>query len=95
MKVIIRERADSDLDRIYAWIEKDNPRAAVEVIRRIRERVGRLASATLAHMGRPGLDEGTRELVIGPYIVVYEVREERDEVIVLAIFHGAQDRERS
>jgi toxin ParE1/3/4 len=92
MKIVIRERADSDLDRIYSWIETDNPRAAVEVIRRIRERVGRLASPTLAHMGRPGLDEGTRELVIGPYIVVYEVQEDRDEVVVLAVFHGAQDR---
>jgi addiction module RelE/StbE family toxin len=94
MKIIIRERADADLDRIYAWIEKDNPRAAVEVIRRIRERVGRLASATLAHMGRPGLDEGTRELVIGPYIVVYEVHEDRGEVVVIAVVHGAQDRGR-
>jgi toxin ParE1/3/4 len=88
MKIIIRQKADADLDTIYAWIEKDNPRAAVEVIRRIRERVGRLASSTLAHMGRPGLDEGTRELV------VYEVHEDRGEVVVIAVVHGAQDRMR-
>jgi plasmid stabilization system protein ParE len=33
MKIIIREKADADLDAIYAWIEKDNPHAAAEVIR--------------------------------------------------------------
>ena len=43
-------------------------------------------------MGRPGLERGTRELVIGPYIVVYEVHEDRGEVVVLAVVHGAQDR---
>jgi plasmid stabilization system protein ParE len=30
MKIVIRETADADLDSIDAWIEKDNPRAAVE-----------------------------------------------------------------
>jgi plasmid stabilization system protein ParE len=38
--------------------------------------------------GRIGRDEATRL----PYIVVYEVAAERDELLVLAIFHGAQDR---
>jgi toxin ParE1/3/4 len=66
----------------------------VQVIRRIRERVGRLASPTLAHMGRPGLDEGTRELVVSSYVIIYEIHEEREEVVVLGVFHGAQDRER-
>jgi plasmid stabilization system protein ParE len=40
-----------------------------------------------------GRDEGTHELVEAPYIIVYEVHEERDEIVVLSIFHGAQDRE--
>ena len=92
MRIVIREKADADLDGIYSWIERDNPRAAVEIIRRMRERVGRLASPTPAQMGRPGLERGTRELVIGPYIVVYEVHEDRGEVVVLAVVHGAQDR---
>ena len=43
-------------------------------------------------MGRPGLVEGTRELVEPPYIVVYAVQQDRDEIVVLAIFHGAQKR---
>lgn len=43
-------------------------------------------------MGRPGVVAGTRELVERPYIIVYEIREAQDEMIVLGIFHGAQDR---
>jgi plasmid stabilization system protein ParE len=35
MKVVIRESAYADLDRIYAWIEIDNPRAAASAIDRI------------------------------------------------------------
>jgi plasmid stabilization system protein ParE len=43
-------------------------------------------------MGRVGLVEGTRELIEPPYIIVYKIDEEGDEVIVLSIIHGAKDR---
>jgi plasmid stabilization system protein ParE len=70
MRIIVRARVEDDLDRIFAWIAKDNPRAAANMIRRIRDRIGRLALSSLAEMGRPGREPGTRELVEGPYIVV-------------------------
>jgi addiction module RelE/StbE family toxin len=92
MKIIIRAKADEDLDGIFAWIARDNPRAATEMIRRIRARIGLLVETGFPDMGRIGRDPGTRELVVGPYIIVYEVHRERDELVVLAIFHGAQDR---
>jgi plasmid stabilization system protein ParE len=38
------------------------------------------------------LVEGTRELIEHPYIIVYKVDEERREVTVLSIVHGARDR---
>jgi len=59
----------------------------------ILSRIDRLAIPGLSHIGRPGLAEGTRELVEAPYIVVYEVDEEADEITVLAIVHGARNRE--
>ena len=94
MKVIVREAAVRDLEDIFNWISKDNPRAAVAMVERIRLRVNRLGLAGLSHIGRPGLAEGTRELVEPPYIVIYEVDEMADEVTVLAIMHGARDREK-
>ena len=66
MKIVIREKAAGDLDGIFAWIAKDNPSAAVGVIRCIRDRIERLGTPGLAHIGRPGLVDGTRELVEAP-----------------------------
>lgn len=93
MRIVVRAKADADLDEIFAWIAKDSPHAAVGMMRRIRERIGELATPGLEHMGRPGLDPGTRELVEPPYIIVYEVHEARNEIEVLYIVHGARHRE--
>jgi toxin ParE1/3/4 len=95
MKVTVREAAEEDLHRIFSWIAEDNPRAATEMVSRIRERINLLELDALAHMGRPGFVKGTRELVEYPYIIVYKVFRERREIAVLSIMHGAQDRERS
>ena len=35
MNIVVRAKADRDLDEIFAWIAKDNPKAAVETIQRI------------------------------------------------------------
>jgi plasmid stabilization system protein ParE len=45
------------------------------------------------NMGRPGLVEGTRELLEWPYIIVYKISEERDEIVIVSVMHGARDRE--
>ena len=92
MKVFVRESAARDLDGIFDWIFQDSPKAAVEIVRRIESRIGRLAVPGLSHIGRPGLVRGTRELVEGPYIIVYAVDELLQEITVLAIVHGARDR---
>jgi toxin ParE1/3/4 len=74
MKVTFEPAAQDDLDRIFAWIAKDNSRAALEMIARIERRVMRLENRELTHMGRPGLIEGTRELLEWPYIIVLQDR---------------------
>jgi toxin ParE1/3/4 len=63
MKITFEPAARDELDHIFAWIAKDNQRAADELIARIEDKVTRLAAPELAHMGRPGLVEGTRELI--------------------------------
>jgi toxin ParE1/3/4 len=93
MRVIIRERAYDDLDRIYWWIAKDSPRNAQSVIDRILNAIeGHLAAFPFT--GHAGKAPGTLEWVVRglSYIVVYEVDAERELLIVTAIFHGAQDR---
>ncbi|WP_430641289.1 type II toxin-antitoxin system RelE/ParE family toxin [Bradyrhizobium forestalis] len=59
----------------------------------MRAKVERLAVSGLSHIGRPGLLEGTRELVEAPYIIVYAIDQPNEQIDVLAILHGARDRE--
>jgi plasmid stabilization system protein ParE len=42
MRIAFDPAASDDLDRIFAWIAKDNPRAAFESIARIEAKVMRL-----------------------------------------------------
>ena len=93
MKVVVRKEADDDLASIFQWIAKDNPGAATAMVARIRDRIALLELDALARMGRPGFVEGTLELVEFPYLIVYRVDDLVHEVTVLAIVHGARDRE--
>ena len=79
------------LKTIYRWIAQDSRKAAKAVVERVFASTELLPS--FPYMGRSGREEGTREWVVPrlPYVVVYEVHEERGEVIVIAVFHGAQD----
>ena len=92
MKVIIREAAYDDLDRIYAWIAKDRPRSADAAVERILESAEQLGR--FPQMGHVGKVTGTHEWVIPglPYIIVYTVNADVGVVDVVAVFHGAQDR---
>jgi toxin ParE1/3/4 len=93
MRVAFDPDARAELDAIFAWIAKDNPHAAHALVARIQTKVMRLATPALTHMGRPGLIEGTRELLEYPYIIVYRVDKELDEIVVVSIVHGARNRQ--
>jgi toxin ParE1/3/4 len=63
------------------------------VITRIRAAAEQLGE--FPHIGHLGLVAGTHEWVVKglPYVIVHELHARRDEVVVLGVFHGAQDRE--
>lgn len=92
MKVRYRCRALLDIENIHEYIQKRNPRAATDVVSRIRRAADRLA--IWPYIGHAGRDSGTYEWVIVglPYIIVYEVDEAAEDVSIVAVFHGAQRR---
>jgi addiction module RelE/StbE family toxin len=92
MKVLIREAVYHDLDRIHSWIAKDRPRAANSVVDRILKSAERLGE--LPYIGHAGRVRGTYEWVVTglPYILVYKIDIDNDEVQIIAVFHGARDR---
>jgi toxin ParE1/3/4 len=88
MRLIWTRRATWDLTEIRNYIARDNPPAASRVAARIKRSVAGLADHP--HLGRPGREPGTRELVIARtrYIVAYSVEE--GSVTILAVIHGAR-----
>jgi plasmid stabilization system protein ParE len=47
------------------------------------------------HIGRKGEAPDTHEWMVqgSPYLIVYEINGEADEIVVLGVFHGAQNRQ--
>lgn len=66
MNIVFDDEALEDLRAIRAWIAKDSTRAADQLIARIFDKIEYLLEPELTHMGRPGLDPGTRELIENP-----------------------------
>lgn len=93
MKLTFDERALVDLENIYNWIAQDNPVAAKAVVERLFASAEHLK--TFPQMGHAGRDVRTFEWVVPrlPYILVYEFSAEREAVVVVAVVHGARDRE--
>ncbi|CAA9320194.1 MAG: hypothetical protein AVDCRST_MAG90-968 [uncultured Microvirga sp.] len=92
MRVRYRLGARLDIANIHRYLSERNPRAATNVIGRIRAAADQLGRHP--RMGRAGRTAGTYEWVVTglPYIVVYDIDEIENEVAILAVFHGAQDR---
>ncbi len=87
MRLRWTEDAINDIASIRSYIEKDKPRAAKAVVKKILAATEKLIEYPDA--GRPGRIPGTRELAIAttPYIIPYRVRGEF--VDLLRVFHGA------
>jgi toxin ParE1/3/4 len=93
MQLVFDDQALADLENIYNWIAQDSPATAKTVVDRLLGSVELLIS--FPFMGYAGHVPDTFEWVVPrlPYIVVYEVDQAEEQVIVTAVFHGAQDRE--
>jgi addiction module RelE/StbE family toxin len=90
MKVRYTLEALIHISAIHAFIDRRNPAAATRVVSRLRQ-----ATEDLAHFperGRHGAVGGTREWEVKglPYIIVYEITSEADELAILGVYHGAQ-----
>jgi toxin ParE1/3/4 len=92
MKVRYTLEALEHIDAIGAYIEARNPEAARRVIARIRAAADRLGE--FPRIGHVGLVAGTFEWPVRglPYIIVHQLDVAADEVVVIGVFHGAQDR---
>lgn len=88
MKVIWFRRAIRDLEPARDYITHDNPRAAQQVVSRIKDKISLLREQP--GMGRPGRLPNTKELIVDhtPYILPYRVRDNKIEI--LRVLHAAR-----
>ena len=78
------------LNETLAYISQESPQGAQSVLLQALEAAAGLA--TFAERGRivPEQDDPTvRELIVGRYRLIYEVRP--SEVLILTFLHGARD----
>ena len=79
--------ASDQFESAVRYIEQDDPDTARKLAQTIIDRIEQLT--TFPGVGRQGEVQGTRELVVSPYVVVYR---HTDEIVeILYIWHGAQD----
>ena len=93
MKLRFTPRAASDLEAIHTYIAKDNPDAA----RLLSSASGALhkCSKHSRIWGYEGVVAGTLEHTVSglAYVIVYRVETgDGDEVVVVSIYHGRQER---
>jgi toxin ParE1/3/4 len=83
------EQAARQLDQAHDYIALSNSEeVAAQITRHIAASIQQLATFPVS--GRLGRVRGTRELVISnsPFVVAYCI--EKEYIVILAIYHGAQ-----
>jgi plasmid stabilization system protein ParE len=94
LKLILSKAALADLNRLHAFLADKNPPAATRAVARICGAAERLLSSP--GVGRVGPVDGTRELVVpfgkSAYVIRYSYMTEANEVLILRIWHGREDR---
>ncbi|MFT3776545.1 MAG: type II toxin-antitoxin system RelE/ParE family toxin [Minicystis sp.] len=90
LRIAFTRPAKLDLDELIARIGEENPRAAVMVATRIRERIRLLQEQP--EIGRKGRRPDTRELIVDRthYIVAYRVNVAEARVEILRILHSSR-----
>jgi plasmid stabilization system protein ParE len=94
VKLVVAREAVADLERLHAFLVNKNPRAAQRAVAAISNALHSLD--VFPDRGRPSGIAGARELVVPfgrlAYVVRYAHLAERDEIVILRIWHGREQR---
>ena len=78
--------AKQDLQDIFAYIAADSIRAADTMINRILDKLDLAAEYPMMGLSRPDIGLGTRVLVEGSYVIIYQPDD--DGILVAAVVHA-------
>ena len=89
LPVVWTDEAKAQLDDIFQYVARRSPRYARRVVDRLTRRSERIADFPMAGRAVPEVAlPQLREVVEGPYRLVYHLRPDRIDVV--AVFHGAR-----
>lgn len=95
MKLVVSPEAAADLNRLRSFLADQNPDAAQRAVAFLVEAIQSLD--TFPDRGRPTGIESVRELIVpfgsSAYVLRYAHLPDTDEVIVLRIWHGREQRD--
>jgi plasmid stabilization system protein ParE len=97
MELVILPEADADIDRLFEFLLEENPAAAATAMLLIDEGAKKLES--FSELGVSMNDEtGRRELYIpfgkSVYVLRYRINPEKEEIVILRVWHGREQRTR-
>lgn len=93
--LIMSPQAAADLQAIHEYISLDSPQNAARVVGRILDAIDKLEIVphrTMVERQSRKIKHPVRSLPIKPYIVYFRVIDERQEVRILTVRHGARRR---
>ncbi len=88
-RLVFEERVDLDLELIRVYIEEDSPVNALRFVERLEDHCRILARTPYIGRARDEIAAGLRSINFGRYVILYRVSP--DEVLVVAVIHGARD----
>jgi toxin ParE1/3/4 len=95
VKIVVAPEAVTDLERLRDFLHQRNPAAARRAMTAIRAAI--LSLDIFPERGRPSPMTGARELIVSfgrsAYVLRYAHLPATDEIIVLRIWHGREQRE--
>jgi toxin ParE1/3/4 len=90
--VVITSEAETDLEQIATCIAEQSPKAALTLIRELRQRCESLAEAPRAYPLVPRYEHaGIRRRPFGRFLIFYRVG--KNSIEVIHVLHGARDYE--
>jgi plasmid stabilization system protein ParE len=95
VNIVFAREAVSDLERLRNFLYKRNPDAAARAMTAIGSAI--YSMGTFPERGRPSSLTGARELIVSfgrsAYVLRYAHLSETNEVVVLRVWHGREQRE--
>jgi toxin ParE1/3/4 len=89
MRLVISDKARSDLLRVYGYVQEHSPKAAEAFARRIDTNFANLERFPFIGRERSSLAAGLRSLVVGVHLIFYTV--DADQITIIRVMDGRMD----